>query len=99
MQGFIDWLTGADAGALLMVLWFVSWGLEEVPQWQALQPKIRAGIILLVSVLLAVVGVFLNANPDLVATLDPYFTPVSYVILAWLTTQTAHKIDKKIDPR
>jgi hypothetical protein len=34
----------------------------------------------------------MQQNPDLVAAIEPYFTPVYYVLLAWLATQAVHKI-------
>lgn len=96
MQDFLNWLTSPDGGALLLVLWAVSWGLEDWGKWNALPSKIKSLIILGVSALIAVLAVALGNNPGLVDALDPYFTPISYVVLAWLATQTAHKIDLKI---
>lgn len=91
----LNWLTSTDGGALILVLWAVSWGLEEASWWHSLQSKVRSLIVLGTSALLAVGAAVLQQNPDVVATIEPYFRPVYFVVLAWVATQTAHKLNPK----
>jgi len=92
-QDTLNWLTSTDGGALLLVMWAVSWGLEEFPQWQALHSKVKSLIILGVAAIVAVLAAVLSNYPEAIEAVDPYFTPVYYVALAWLATQTVHKIN------
>lgn len=93
LENVLEWLTSSDGGALILVTWFVSWALEEAGWWHALESRLRAIIMLVVAAVIAIVAVVLQNNPALVAAIDPYFEPVYYIILAWLATQTAHRLN------
>ena len=94
LSALLTWLTGADAGAFVLVSGAVALFLEDVDKWNALQSKIRFLIILGASALLGVGASFLAQYPDVVLAIEPYFRPVMYTVLAWLSTQTLHKLDK-----
>lgn len=91
LGNILEWLTSSEGGAFIVVAWAVSWLLEDVERWHALPSKTRSLIILGLSAVLGVVSVVLQQNPDVVAAIEPYFQPVYYAILAWLTTQGAYK--------
>lgn len=94
MEGFSDvlsWLTGSDAGAFVVVAWFLSWLLEGWGKWEELSSKAKSLIILGIALLLGVGAVVLKQNPAIVALVDPYFRAAMYAILAWLGTQVAHR--------
>lgn len=91
---FLSWLTGPDGGAFLLIAWVIAWGLEEWPKWMALGRKLKQLIILGIAILLGLVATWLQSQPDFVSVIEPYFRAVSYAVLAWLVTQTAHKLDK-----
>lgn len=93
LENLLGWLTSTDGGAFALVLWGASWGLEELPQWQKLNPKAKSLAILGIASVVAVGAAVLQAYPDVVAWLDPFLTPVYYVVLAWLATQTVHKLN------
>lgn len=93
MTDFLNWLTSPDGGALVLILWGVSWALEEVEGWHKLPSKTRSLIILGLAVLVAILAATLQQFPEAVEAIDPWFKPVSYVVLAWVATQTAHKVD------
>jgi len=90
LENVLTWLTSSDGGALLVVMWAVSWGLEKSQWWHALDSRTRALVILLASIVIALAAAVLQQHPELVAALDVYFQPVYFVVLAWLATQTAH---------
>lgn len=94
LENVLSWLTSSDGGALLLVLWFVSWALEEMDWWHTLDSRVRSIAILVTSVVIALLAVILQRNPALVAAVEPYFQPAYYVILAWLATQTVHKLNR-----
>jgi hypothetical protein len=93
LSEFLAWLSGPTAGGLVVVMWFVSWLLEKNSWWHSLQSKTRSAIIWGASVLIGVGAFVLAQNPELVATIDPYFKVVLYVTVAWLATQVAHNKD------
>lgn len=93
VNDLIAWLTGADGGAFIFITWALSWAFEEATWWQALSSKLKSLIILILSALLGVGSVALQQNPALVAALEPYLQPVIYIVIAWLGTQVAHRIN------
>jgi hypothetical protein len=95
LTDFLSWLTGTGGGAFILVAWAVSWGLEGLPWWDTLTSKLKQLIILGTAVVLGLLGVWLNSMPAVVAVIEPYFRVVMYVVLAWLSTQVAHKLDPK----
>ena len=94
LSALLAWLTGADAGAFILVSGAVALFLEDIDKWNALLPKVRFLIILGVSALLGIGASFLAQYPDVVLAIDPFFKPVMYTVMAWLGTQTLHKLDK-----
>ena len=95
LNDVLNWLTGADAGAFLIVSGALAWAFEDWATWQRLKPKVKAIVILGLSGSLAIGATMLSANPDLVASIDPFFRPFMTVLLAWLATQAAHKVNPK----
>jgi len=91
---FLQWLTGAQGGAFLVIMFVVSWQLENLEFWTKIPSGTKQLIILLVASALSACAVALQYNPELLAAIDPYFRAVSYVVVVWLTSQAAHKIDK-----
>ena len=96
LEQILQWLTSSDGGALIVVMWFVSWGLEELDWWQSLESKARSLIILGTAAAIALLAAALQTRPDWVAAIDPFFQPVYYVLLAWLATQTVHRVGQAL---
>ncbi len=95
---FLKWVTGVDGGALAIIMWAVSWGLEEFGWWQALASKAKALIILGAAIVLGLLGVAAgNLPPEIVAAIEPYFRVVTVIIIMWLGSQVVHKVDKKLN--
>jgi hypothetical protein len=93
LSGFLSWLTGAEGGAFILVSWALSWALEYSEGWQTLDAKLKAGLILLLSVLLGLGAAFLQTQPALLAAVDPYFRTLASIVTVWLATQTAHRLN------
>ena len=93
LDGFLSWMTGAEGGAFILVSWALSWGLEYSQRWTDLDARVKAGVILLLSVLLGLGAVFLKTQPALLAAVDPYFHSLSSIVTVWLATQTAHRLN------
>lgn len=89
----LNWLTGADSGAFIVVSWALSWALEDWDKWQALASKLKSLIILIVSIALGAGAVWLQMHPATMAAIEPYTQPVTFVILTWLATQIPHKLN------
>lgn len=90
LTDFLNWLTGADAGAFILVSVAISVFLEDVKWWAELGSKIKYLVIVGVSVLFGIGGVVLTQNPEIVSAIDPFFRPIAYIITAWLATQGIH---------
>lgn len=97
LTGILSWLTGADGGAFLLVSWAVAWGLEGWTTWQKLSAQLKILIILAASGLFGAGAAALQSNPELVAAIEPYLRPLIYGVMAWLSTQTAHRASKKLE--
>ena len=95
LQNLLDWLTGADAGAFLVVTWFASWGLEKASFWQKISSQLKAVTILVLAGILGGGSGWLSANPKVVGAIQPYVQPAIYGALAWLGSQTAHKFNTR----
>lgn len=93
LNDFLAWLTGITGGSFIVVGWFASWLFEGTAWWQALSSKAKSLIIVGVSAVLGVGATVLAQFPSAVAAIEPYFRAVLYVVLAWLATQTAHRLD------
>lgn len=93
LNSVLDWLTGADAGAFVVLLFLMSWGFEGAAWFQKLSGRARELLTLAGAALLAVGAVVLQGQPELVDALDPYFKPVMYIVLAWLAKEGAHKLN------
>jgi len=94
---FLKWLTSPDGGALLVIMWFVSWGLEEFGWWQKLASKVKALVILAAAIVLGALGVWAQSWPAMVlAAIEPYFKVVTYIVIIWLGSQVVHKVDLKL---
>jgi hypothetical protein len=89
----LAWITGSGGGSFLIVTWLVSWALEKVAWWDKLNSKVKSTLIVVLAGVLGVGSQVLLLNPDLVAVIDPYFKPVMYIAITWLTSQIAHAKD------
>ena len=85
----------AGPGAVAVVVWFSSWALEELAWWQKLTSKARSLAILGGSIVLGVLATWLQSQPQIVAALEPYITPVISAIGVWLTSQIVHRANSK----
>lgn len=90
----LQWLMGP--GAFLVITWAVSWALEGWNWWMALASSVKRLLILITAVALGIGSFVLQQNPALVATLDPYIKIVISMVVMWLSTQAAHKVDKAL---
>lgn len=99
LTGVLAWLTGSGGGAFLLISWAASWGLEGVTWWHNLKAQVKVIIILAFSGLLGAGAAALQANPDLVAAIEPYIRPLIYGVMAWLSTQTAHWVSQFLEAR
>lgn len=94
LEQVLQWLSGPDGGAFLVIAWAAAWGLEKFKFWQEIDNKeLKSLVILTLASFLGVGAVGLQTNPQLVATLEPYFRPVMYAIMTWLATQTGHELN------
>lgn len=91
LSSVLTWMTGSDAGAFVIVAWFLSWLLEGWGKWEGLSSRVKSLVVLGIALLLGLGSVWLKQNPALVAQIDPYFRAGMYAILAWLGTQVAHR--------
>lgn len=95
LKELLDFVTGLDGGAFIIVSWGFAWAMENFEGWQKLTSKARSLIVLAVSLILGLGTVWLQTQPELVAAAEPYAQTAIYIILAWLGTQLAHKVDPK----
>lgn len=91
----LDWITSPDGGAFIIIAAALSWAFEDMKWWQDLTGKLKALIILGASILLGLLTVFLQSQPDVVAAIEPYANVVVYIVGAWIVTQGFHKVDPK----
>lgn len=92
LTDLLNWLT-SEGGALILVAWAISWGLEGWARWEVLSSKVKSLAILGVAVVLGCLAVWLQSQPALVARLSPYGRLLITIVSMWLTTQTAHRLD------
>lgn len=89
----INWLTGAG-GALILVAWATSWGLEGWAKWAQLDSRLKSLIILVASLVIGLAAVWASTwSSDFVGKIEPYVKATLAIIAAWLATQTAHRLN------
>ena len=93
ISNFLPWITGADGGAFIVIAWALAWALEPTEFWHKLTSMYKSLIILIAAAVLGMVSVWLQGQPEIIAAIAPYFKTITYVVIAWLATQTAHKLD------
>lgn len=93
LNQILDFLTGADGAGFLWVSWALSWAFEGAAWWQALSSKLKSLIFLGISGLLGVGAVYLKLHPAVVAAVEPYVQPLIYMVIAWLGSQVAHRMN------
>ncbi len=93
LQQLIAWLTGVDGGAFLVVSAFAAWYLEGLSWWARFTRQGKSFLILGASIVLGIGFKVLGAFPAVVAAIDPYARTVIFILMVWLGTQVAHKID------
>lgn len=92
-SNFLAWLTSPDGGAFLLISWAASWGLEGWSWWEKRSANAKKLLILAASAVLGAGAAALQAHPEIVAAIEPILQPVIYIVIAWLGTQTAHKLN------
>lgn len=97
MEDFLKWLTGPEGGALILVMWALSWGFEGTAWWDGMLPKAKKLIFLGLALVLGLAAIFLQTRPDIVALVDPYFRVVSSICILWISGEGVHKIDKLVE--
>ena len=90
----IQWVIGIKGGAFIIVSWAISWALEGWDAWQMLTKKAKSMIILATAVVVGLLFTWLNTQPDIIAAIEPYMNTVIYIVMVWLSTQVAHKVNK-----
>jgi len=93
IDGVVKWMM--TGGAVVVVSWFASWGLEKWAWWQSLSSKVRSALILVGSSLLGLVVVLIVNNETIWIAVRPYAQVILTTIIAWLGTQTAHRADSE----
>ncbi len=91
LQEFLHWLYSPDGGALVIVMWAVSWFLEPLPAWQRLESRYRALIIVAAAVVLGVLATWMQNSPAVVSAIEPYFHGAYNIVILWLGSQVAHR--------
>jgi len=92
LSSLLIWLT-SSGGAVILLAWAASWYLEGLTWWQKLTSQNRSLIILVGALVLGLLSVWVQTQPALIVTLDPYFKAAMGIISVWIVTQTAHKLD------
>lgn len=95
LNDLLNWLTGAEAGAFVVVMFVMAWAFEGLEWFQKLSSRFKGLLTLSVSSVLAVGAVWLQGRPDIVAAIEPFFKPLMYIALAWLAKQGAHFLNPK----
>ena len=93
---FLNWLFGPSIGGFSILIWFVSWALEDFQAWHDLPSKIRSLVFYIGSILIGVGAYLLSQNEQVVLAIEPYFKIVLSATVVWLSSQVAHKADKSI---
>lgn len=91
--GVIAWLA-SGAGAVIVTSWLASWLLEDWKAWAELPAKGKKILILVVALCIGIGGKALYLHPEVTAMVQPYLDTFVLIVIAWLTTQVAHKADK-----
>lgn len=89
LGAFLTWLA-MGGGSLVLVMWFVSWGLVNVKLWANLPAKAKSFLILLISILMSVGCYYLLKFPALLAEYDAVFKIVLGLVIAWIGSQAAY---------
>lgn len=95
LKSILDWLTGIEGGAFLVVAAAAAWAFEGWGAWSKLKSKVRSLIILGAAIALGLGSWALGKNPEIVAAIEEPFRVVMYVVVAWIATQGAHWVDPK----
>jgi hypothetical protein len=91
---FLAWLTGPSAGGFVLLATFAAVFLEDFAFWKTAAPSLKYGLFLIFGAALGVGAVALQAHPETVAAIDPFFRPVAYAVVAWLASQGVHEVGK-----
>lgn len=88
LQAVVTWVVGAGSPALVM--YAVSWLIENWKGWATLPFAVKFLAPMLLSVLLSFGASMLLRYPELIAAIQPWFQIVAAAILAWLASQSAY---------
>ena len=83
------WLSGP--GAVIAVSWALSWAFEGWDKWANFPSRAKSLIIVVVSMLIGILATWLQTRPEFLDVIAPYMQTLIAIVLAWLTTQVAHK--------
>jgi hypothetical protein len=93
LSDLTGWLI--TGGAVVGVSWALSWALEGWSTWEKLSKHSKSLLILLASLGVAMVAVWLRSLPEeALAPYQPYAATLIVTVVAWLSTQVAHRNGK-----
>lgn len=88
LQEVLKWLAGIGAPAVVMYL--VSWLVENWKGWSTLPFAVKFLSPMILSVLFALGATMLLRYTDIIATIQPWFQIVVSAIIAYLASQKAY---------
>lgn len=87
-QEVLLWLTGIGAPAVVMYI--LSWVVENWKGWSLLPKDIKFLLPMIVSVLLSFGASQLLKYPDVITTIQPWFQVLMTSVIAYLASQKAY---------
>lgn len=93
LSDVLQWLVGTSGGAFIVITWVTSWALEKAAWWGKLNSMVKSISIIVLSGVLGGLSQLLLTRPDIVVMIDPYFKPIMYAALLWVSSQAFHGID------
>jgi len=88
LQQVILWLAGV--GSPIVVMYILSWVVENWKGWSTLPKDIKFLVPMVASVLLSVGSSYLLKFPEVIASIAPVFQVTMTAILAYLASQKAY---------
>jgi hypothetical protein len=88
----MQWLT--TGGSVALVAWFVSWLVEDYAWWNNFKVQTKKLLILLVALIIGMGAQYIKLHPELIVLIKPYMDSGVLIVVAWVATQIAHKVDK-----
>lgn len=95
LQQLVDWLVNpAGGGAFLGIAW-ASWQAEALKRWTDLTPRLKSGIMVVLSAIAVIWGVSLGEGDiaGLFADGEALIGGALKVVLVYATSQLAHALN------